>query len=177
MGASNGTGPRGATYTACFTAQTLTTNPYDLFGLLTLASSVSNASFVELHEIRIGAYSTAAVSAAYTVPMTLLRGSTASSTSAAITPTHWFGSTSPAPLAAGSSVTNPSSGVVSTASAVVIHAGSWDISKEWVYRPLEEDRQRIGLAQRFHLRMGAPASALVVQGSLVFAEIGKNPTS
>ena len=57
--------------------------------------------------------------------VSIFRGSTASSTSAAITPVQILPQTSPAPCVAGSSVTGPSSGLVSMASATLIHTDSW----------------------------------------------------
>jgi hypothetical protein len=158
----------GPVYTASFSATTTTTNPYDLFGILP-----STSSRVCIHEITIGNISTGPASEA--VGMTLWRGSTASSTSAAITPRDVRGYTG-VPTA-GSSVTGPSSSTVSTTSAVAIHAESWVYGQEsWKFCPEECERPLLEVSQRLHLRMSAPAAGLTLAGTLKFSEIGKYPS-
>lgn len=158
----------GPVYTASFTATALTTNPYDLFGLLP-----STASQVLIHEITVGNISTGPATEA--VGMTLWRGSTASSTSAAITPRDIRGYTGTP--TAGSSVTAPSSATVSTTSAVAVHSDSWVYGqRSWHYCPEPCERPLLALSQRLHLRMGAPAAAMSVQGTIKFSEPGKYPS-
>jgi hypothetical protein len=158
----------GPVYTASFSATTTTTNPYDVFGILP-----STASQVLIHEIVLGNVSTGP--AAEAIGMTLLRGSTASSTSAALTSRDQRGYTGTP--TAGSSVTAPSSTLVSTTSAVLLHADSWVYGQgSWKFCPEECERPLLALSQRLHLRMSAPAAGLSLYGTIKFSEPGKYPS-
>ena len=79
---------------------TVTTNPADLVGIL----APSNSQVV-LREFIVGAVSTAQPQGQL-FQISIFRGSTASSTSAAISPAQLMPQTSPATLVAGSSVTD-----------------------------------------------------------------------
>ena len=116
----------GNLYKIPFTA-TLRTNPYDLVGIL-----APNNSQVVLREFLVGAVSTSQPQGQL-FQISIFRGSTASSTSAGITPMNILPQSSPAPLVAGSSVTGPSSGLVSTASATLIHT---PVAVRWIKEAL-----------------------------------------
>lgn len=156
---------QGQMYTAAFAAVSMSTNPTDVFGIL-----ASSNSKVRVHEIRLGMQSSGPVNQVLGVQ--ILRGSTASSTSAAITPTYIDGST--LATVAVSSVTQPSSGLVSTASAALIYADSWHLHDDpWTYCP-----KRVGdleTSQRLHVRVTAPSTTTVIYGTMTFEETGKNP--
>ena len=67
------------------------------------------------------------------------------------TPVQILPQTSPAPLVAGSIVTGPSSGLVSTASATLIHTDSWSAAFQ-SYMYFQDDpamRARCDISQRF----------------------------
>ena len=159
----------GNLYKIPFTA-TLTTNPYDLVGIL-----APNNSQVVLREFIVGALSTAQPMGA-TMQVSIFRGSTASSTSAAITSVQILPQTSPAPCVAGSSVTGPSSGLVSTASATLIHTDSWSAAFQ-SYMYFQDDpamrAPRCDVSQRLHVRLSAPSTALAVVGTATIEEIGR----
>ena len=108
--------------------------------------------------------------------VSIFRGSTASSTSAAITPVQILPQTSPAPCVAGSSVTGPSSGLVSTASATLIHTDSWSAAFQ-SYMYFQDDpamRARCDVSQRLHVRLCAPSTALAIVGTATIQqEIGR----
>jgi hypothetical protein len=84
-----------------FTAAVTTAGSFDLFGLLAPTNSQ-----VVLRGMSVGAVTTGAT-AGSVIEIDIFRGSTASSTSAAITPVQILPQSSPAPLVAGSSVTGP----------------------------------------------------------------------
>jgi hypothetical protein len=156
---------RGPVYVASFAAHAMTTNPFDAVGIL-----ASTLSRVAVCEFRIGHQSSAPVS--QTLGIQFLRGSTASSTSAAITPRHIHG-WSGVPTA-GSSVTLPCTTLASTTSAVLVQAGAWHLDdSEWVWRPDPRDRLILDVSQRLHIRLTAPSTALPVYGCLTFGELGK----
>ncbi len=105
-----------------------------------------------LRKLTIGVLSTAQTQGAL-FQISMFRGSTASSTSAAITPVQILPSTSPAPCAAGSSVTAPSSGLVSTASATLLHTDSWSAAfQSYEYCPSDPaERVRADINGRLHV--------------------------
>ena len=155
-------------YTAAFISAALTTNPYDIVGIL-----ASSQTRVVIHKLEVGIQDATPISE--DLGVSFLRGSTASSTSASITPTNiegWSG----VPTAA-SSVTGPSSGLVSTASASLIYALGWHHQDDLlIYEPRErQDRFILAPSQRLHVRITAPSSAIALYGTLTFSEIGKNP--
>jgi hypothetical protein len=102
----------------------------------------------------------------------LLRGSTAASAGSAITPRNvrgWSGAPSANFTAAG-----PSSGLTSTASAVLIWTGAFDFNGRLSYRPdCRDERIVLTLGQRLNFRTNTPQVAAVVTGSVLCAEIGK----
>lgn len=152
----------GPIYKAAFSSTALSTNPHDLIGIL--ASSLSR---VAIHEITIAQPSTD--SAYDSLGIQILRGSTASSTSAAITPRHISGhSGSPT---AGSSVTLPCTTLVSTTSAVLLHADAMR-GNRYCYRPDECERPILDVSQRLHVRVTAPSSARW-NATITFSEPGK----
>lgn len=153
--------PNGPIYTASFQTTALTTNPHDAFGILP-----STLSRVAIHEITLAQPTTEAPDR---LGVQLLRGSTASSTSAAITPRHIHG-WSGAPTA-GSSVTLPCTTLVSTASAVLVHADAF-FDNKWVWRPAPMDRPVLDVSQRLHVRITAPSTTRL-NGTIKFSELGK----
>jgi hypothetical protein len=161
--------PDGPLYVAAFSAVSMSTNPFDAVGILAPANSR-----VVVHEVRLGMQSSAPPTQG--IGIQLLRGSTASSTSAAIVPRHLHGWAS-APTA-GSSVTLPCTTLASTASAVLISAGSWQLhNEEWTYRPHRDDRPILDVSQRLHVRATAPSTAMPIYGAIIFSEPGKPASS
>jgi hypothetical protein len=154
----------GPIYTASFQTTALTTNPFDAIGILAPTNSR-----VCIHEISFGQPGVAALDR---LGVQVLRGSTISSTSVAITPRHIHGWTG-APTA-GSSVTLPCTTLVSTTSAVLLAADAfWD--NVWRYMPEPAMRPILEAGQRMHVRLSAPSTAAtgVLNGVLTFSEIGK----
>jgi hypothetical protein len=157
--------PVGPIYTASFAAVSMTTNPADVFGIL-----ASTLSRVRVISVELGAQSSAPV--AQMLGVQVWRGSTASSTSAAITPTNIEGHTGA--LSAGSSVTQPSSGIVSTTSAVSLFANSWHLDDQnWKWEPCQSPI--LEKSQRMHVRVTAPSTTTSIYGTLTFEEMGKIP--
>jgi hypothetical protein len=157
-------------YSVSFSAQTLSIGgSWDLFGILASTSPVTR---VEIVAVQLS-FSASAVSATpQALSLTMLRGSTASSTTTA-TPTQlkgWSG----APTAS-SSATSPSSSLVSTASATLIWAEAVNVANGWSFPPKQADaftRPVIASGQRLHLRIATPQVALVASGTMVFRETG-----
>lgn len=152
--------------------QTISTaGPADIFGILASTSPVSR---VEVLAINLSVSSSAVSGTPQALALQLLRGSTASSTSAAITPVNlrgWSGAPS-----AGSSATGPSSGIVSTASASQIWADSMNTAIGWTFPPAQDEtglcRPVLASGQRLHLRLDTPQVALVLSGNVTIREIG-----
>src|SRR5262249_6594970 len=139
----------------------LTTNPFDAIGILAPTNSR-----VAIHEIALAVPSTEAPDR---LGVQLLRGSTISSTSVAITPRHIHGWTG-APTA-GSSVTLPCTTLVSTTSAVRLVADAfWDNVWRWTPEPMHRPILEVG--QRLHVRLSAPSTTRM-SGTITFSEIGR----
>ncbi len=152
----------GTVYSAAFRSTTLSTNPHDLFGI----TAPSNSK-VRIREILIAEISPDNDG----VGVELLRGSTIASIGAALTPQNLKGWAS-APTA-GSSVTGPSTTLVSTASATRIHAGAFT-ENLFHYRPAPIAAPILAEGQRLHVRITAPATGSI-SGSITFEEIGQVP--
>lgn len=151
---------RGPVYTAAFASTDLAASAHDVLGLLAPANSR-----VRIDEIVL----TLPSSDATNVGVQLLRGSTASSTGATITPRHIHGWSD---LSAGSSVTGPSATLVSTASAVAIYSDGTS-QLRWAYKPAPDDRPIINMGQRLHVRISALSTGLRLNGAITFSEIGR----
>jgi hypothetical protein len=157
-------------YSVSFSAQTLSTGGnWDIFGVYASTSPISR---VEIVSIDLD-FSASAVSATpQALSITVLRGSTASSTST-ITPAQLKG-WSNAPTA-GSSATGPSSSLVSTASATLIWASVANAASGWHFPPKQADaftKPVLASGQRIHVRLATPQAGLVASGTLVFKELG-----
>jgi hypothetical protein len=156
----------GPIYAASFSASALTTNAQDVFGLLAPTNSR-----VAIREIKFGQYSDAGDAQAEMLSVILLRGSTISSTSTAISPTNVKG-WSAAPTA-GSSVTSPCTTLAYTTSASWVHADTFNAMAGWRYYPVPEERIVLEASQRLHVRITAPNDALTINGTILFEELGK----
>lgn len=160
--------PSGPVYTAPFSAQALTTNDQDLFCL-----TASSSSRVVIREIRLGQYTEFGDAQAELLSLTMMVGSTASSSGTAITPLNVKRHTG-APTA-DSSVVGPSTTLASTTSSDVHWADTWNVAAGLLYSPLPPERLVVQPGEIFNLRMSAPADAMTLNGTLVFQEIGKVP--
>lgn len=161
----------GNVYSIPFASQAVSTNAFDLVGIYASTSPISR---VEIMSIDIAVISSAVSATPQLCQVQLLRGSTASSTSAAITPVNlkgWSG----APTA-GSSATLPCSNVTSSASSVQIWADGFNAAQGWHFPPYQEMtglvRPVVASGQRLHLRLTAPSTAFTMTGTLTFREIG-----
>ena len=162
-------GAPGRLYAASFEATAVSTvGAFDLIGL-----TPSSSSRVVLHDIELSYLSTNVQTSEQILAISVYRGSTAASTSAAITPVNYKGhATAPAAVSA---VTAPSSELVSTASASLLHIGVLD-ADGFRYNPWPENRPMLDVSQRLHVRVAVPAAAISVVGTLIFEEIGKLPS-
>lgn len=155
----------GPAFSAAVTATFSTTNPSDLISIL--ASSLSR---VVVSRVVVASPSTAG--APVNMGIELWRGSTSAAIGTGITPTNHVG-WSAAP-SAGSSVTGPSTTLLSTASARLLHAdalsdGRFEYKPPFGYEPILE------AGQRFHVRGTSIAAAGGANVTLTFVEIGKKP--
>jgi hypothetical protein len=157
-------------FSISFSAQTLSTGgQWDLFGVYASTGPITR---VELVSLDIGFSSSAISTNPQALGISLLRGSTASSTStaSALNLKGWANS----PTAA-SSATGPSSTPVSTASASLIWSGVAYTSMGYSLPPLQAadfTRPVIASGQRLHVRLAQPQVALTASGTLVFKELG-----
>lgn len=158
--------PLGPVYTAAFSAQTLSSNAYDLFTI----TAPSNSRVV-IKEIRLGQYSDFGDAQAELLSLTMMTGSTSVGSTSAITPRNLKVFTGVA--AAGAAVFGPSTSLASTASAVLNLADTFNVMAGWLYKPDFNDRIELGLNQRLVLRVSAPNDSLTINGTMVFQEIGQ----
>ena len=154
----------GPIYTAAFVTTGLTANPHDVFGIVPSANSRAC-----IHELVLGIPSSDGTD----VGVEIWRGSTGVSTGGAITPRNIHGWT--AAPSAKSSVTGPSSAVVSTTSAIRLYA---DVTSELrlKYCPDPCDRPVLEVSQPMHVRITAPTTGRM-NGTVTFSEIGKSAAS
>jgi hypothetical protein len=157
-------------FSVSFSAQALSTGgQWDLWGLFASTSTITR---IELVSIDLG-FSTSAISATpQALGISLLRGSSASSTSpaSAVNLKGWAN----APTAV-SSATGPSSTPVSTASATLIWSGVAYTQLGFSFPPLQAAtfaKPIIASGQRLHVRLATPQVALTASGSLLFRELG-----
>lgn len=153
-------------YNAAFNAETLTTNPTDLFTL-----EASADSRVRVRGVNLGQQSTSPDDLRQ-LHVQLLRGATDAPSTSPITPTHVAGwSNAPA---ADSDVSGPSTDLASTTSASLLYADAFD-EAGWCYKPHEHEQPILDVSQRLHVRVSAPESSMSLSGTLTFEEIGKIP--
>jgi len=143
-----------------------TSNGWDV-----LQITASSSSRFELLGIDLSLASTQFASGS-AIALQLLRGSTAASTGAAITPRNvkgWPNTPTPNLTVAG-----PSSGLTSTASAVLLWSGAFDSMGRLSYRPRDrEERVVITVSQALNFRVGAPQIPVTITGSVLLSETGK----
>lgn len=153
-------------YNIPLSAISLTTaNAWDLFTI----TADSSARF-ELVKVQLQIASTLSA-LTHAIGLQLMRGSTAASTGAAVTPINikgWTGA-----LSASLTATQQSSTVISTASAVVLHAGAFDFNGTYCYEPEECERPVIAVSQRLNMRTTTPQNAASVHGTITVRELGK----
>lgn len=157
----------GPVYAVPLSTTSLTTaGGWDL--LTVTADSSARLEVVEVNLVVVSTQFTAGSALA----LQFLRGSTAASTGAAITPRNvkgWSGAPSAAFTVAG-----PSSGLLSTASAVLLYSDAFDFRGRLTYRPTcREERISLTLGQRLNLRVGTPQIAATITGSVLLSETGK----
>lgn len=74
--------------------------------------------------------------------------------------------------AQGSSCEVMNTTVANTGTAVVLHQDGWNIQVPYQYRPTPEERLILSPSQRLVVRIGAPADAITIGGTLIFEELG-----
>lgn len=159
----------GSVFASPFTAFSATTaGGWDLWGI-----QAGPSDKVAIHEIRIGTSSTSLYAAALQV----IRGSTASSTSGGAIVNNLKGQTNASTDT--SSVTLPSSNLVSTASAVLLYADALPIDNNapYVLRPSGIDMTPwiiLEVNQRLHVRITTPSLAATLSGTLVYEVLGRS---
>jgi hypothetical protein len=163
-------GNAGPFFTVPLSTTTLSTaGGWDLFTV-----TADSSSRLELAEVNLVVASTQFTSWS-ALTLLFMRGSTAASTGAAITPRNvkpWNAS------AAAFTVAGPSSGLISTASAVLLRCDGFDSNGRLSYRPWDRDeRITLGLGQRLNLRTNTPQIPAVVTGSILLSETGKSPVN
>jgi hypothetical protein len=157
----------GNIYSVPFSVAATTSGAVDLIGILAPANSQ-----VQLRELVLGAVSSG-LTLTSGLQVDFFRGSTASSTSAAITPVNLKPQSGA--LSAGSSVTSPCATLVSTSSATLVRSQGWNFGyKNFHYCP-EETRNCVqaDVNQRLHIRVSTPPAAMTIAGTAVFSEIGR----
>lgn len=166
---SQNSNPSGPVFTAPISSVALTSGvPYDVFSL------VSTAGRVELISIDL-AQKSSVPSGVQGPSIAIYRGSTGTSTGAAITPVNVFGSSkAPSPVA---TVTGPSSVQISTTSATQVLSDAFDAANgTWRYRPERDARQLLETSQKLHLTVTAPSVGFTLAGTATFRQMAKTTT-
>jgi hypothetical protein len=157
----------GPVFTIPITAAALSTvGAWDLAGI-----TAQSSGRLEVIDISMTIVSTQ-FSTAPGLALTLLRGSSAASTGASISPAPVKGW--PGASTANFTASGPSSTPVSTASAVAVYADAFDGHGRFRYRPeRREERLILTYSQRLHLRTTTPSIACTIYGTLVVQDVGK----
>ncbi len=160
--------PNGPIYTASFVTTALSSGGgHDLFVMTS-----TSASRVAILDIEVSVPSSAAVAQA--LGLRLFRGSTGTGAGSAVTPTHINGHST---QAAVTGVTANSSTVVSSTSAVLLHAAAMATDGTWRYQPIRPPTLN-NTGQKLHLVTTTPQVATgALHCTVTFAEIGKPASS
>jgi len=158
-------------FTATFNAIAVTA-AQDAFEITAPATSR-----VKIKEVRLGQYSDFGDAAAEILSVLIMRGHTASgSGGASVTPANLAGWT--AAPAAASAVERNNTTPASGGSPVTLVADAFNIQQGWMWRAWEECEEIIlEVGQRLVVRITAPADEVTANGTILFEEIGKPPTS
>lgn len=137
----------------------------------------STKSSFKLHEVHLGQIAAALTSSAIeTLTVSIYRGATvAAAGGATATPRHIDARTSA--TATFAVLLNSSSPGSSSTSAHLLFSRPWNTQEPFVYRPAPEDRPVCKLTQRLQVRLGAPAAAIVIGGTIIIEEVGRVPGS
>lgn len=156
--------PNGPIYTASFVTTALSTGGgHDLFQLTS-----TSASRVAILDIEVTQPSSAALTQA--LGLRLFRGTTGVGGGAAVTPVHINGHST---QAAVTGVTANSSTVVSSTSAVLLHAAAMDTTGKWRYTPIRPPTLN-NTGQKLHLVTTTPQVATgALHVTVTMAEIGR----
>jgi hypothetical protein len=159
---------QGPIYTYSFSATSLSSGgPNDVF----CVTAPSNSRLL-VRELILGQTSDFGDAQAEVLSVTMLAKSTAIGGGSVITAVNKHLYTT-AGVAAGSSVTGPSTTLASTASAVLFRADTWNVAAGYRYYPVPDERPVIGLSQRFVVRISTPNDGLTANGTLVLQQIGQ----
>ena len=157
-------------FAATFAAVAVTA-AQDVFEITAAASTR-----VALREIRLAQYSDAADAQAEMLSIQIMRGHSASgSGGSSVTPANVNGWT--AAPAAASAVEANNTTVASSGSPVTLLADSFNVMGGFRYYPVPDERIIVEAGQRLVVRITAPADSLTMNGTIVFEELGKMPTS
>ena len=165
-------------FTATFSAVAVSA-AQDVFEIVAHASSR-----VRVRKIFIGQYSDAGDAAAEMPSVQVIRGYTVSgSGGSTVTPANL----QPWSRAAVSVVEANNTTVANTGTAEVLISETFNVQAGWLWAPGQMDPRRgasyedeyiyLEAGSRLVVRITAPADAVTMNGTLVFEEIGKQPTS
>lgn len=137
----------------------------------------STDSNISLRELRLGKVAAALSSSAIeTLPVSIWRGATdADAGGTAVVPVLMDGrrgSTATFAVSVGASSPGSSAG---GAAIELLFSQPWNTQEDFVWRPPKDERPICILSQRLQVRLGAPAAAIVIGGTIIVEEIGKIP--
>jgi hypothetical protein len=151
----------GSIYSAAFSAIAVAA-AQDVFEIVAPAGRM-----VTLREVRLGQASDAGDAQAELVPVTLVRGHTTSGAGgAAVTPAALRSGDAAASVSVARNNTTPAQ----DGSAAMLLAEAWNVQAPYLYRPDADARIVVAPGERLVVRIGAPADALTMSGTLVFEE-------
>lgn len=162
--------PSGPIFRAPFSAQAISTNPYDMWFFTAPANSG-----VMIREIRMDQYSDFGDAQAELISLQWMINSTSTATGTAIVGVNVMKqqTSGPAVLTAGTSVAGPSTAIGSTTSVTVEWAGAWNVAAGFLFLPHPMERLRLKPGGTGMLRMLSPQDALTMNGTITFQEIGR----
>lgn len=130
-------------------------------------------SRLAIREVRLGQFTEFGDAQAELLPIQFLIGSTAIAGGAGLTGRNVRAYSGAA--TAASSVTGPSTTLASTTSAYASMQDSFNVAAGFYWRPPEDERDIIGLGQRFVVRIGPANDVLSLRGTLTLQELGQTP--
>lgn len=158
----------GNTYSVAFSSADSSAVVKDVFEIT--ASTKAN---LRIHEVHLGKIAAAMTSTAIeNLAVLIRRGSSAAAAGGSTNKPINIDARSQA--TAEFTVLNNSS-TPGSSTGDILFSAIWNTQKPFVWKPAPEDRPTCILSQRLQVRLGAPAAAIVINGSIIVEEIPKAP--
>lgn len=163
----------GQMYAVSFSSANSSAVAKDIFEI-----TASTLSSLVIHSVEIAQVAAALTSSAIeSLTVAVFRGATdADGGGSTGTPVNLNGRSS-ATATFLTQINSSSPGSSAGGAAKLVFARPWNTQTPFVWRPPVNERPTCKLSQRLQVRLGAPAAAMVIGGTIIVEEIGRIPGS